>query len=112
MSALKRWGRVLRTRAAVCRRAGGSCEACGRWVGVAGESGHLDHFFGRAKVPESVSNCWLLCVPCDNARTNSKPSAGHWLERFIAHCKLHDLTAEAELARTKFNTLGAKGRAA
>lgn len=100
-------------RAAVARRASGYCEAsCGSWVGEAGEGGHLDHFFGRAKVPEAVSNCWMLCPPCDEARTNNRPSARVWLLVFIAHCKQHGFTAEAKLARTKLSTLAAKGRAA
>lgn len=88
-------------RAAVCRRAEGKCEQCKAWVGENGESGHLDHFFGRAKAAESVETCWLLCVRCDHNKTNNSPRAEEWLRAFARHCRRHGFTAEAERAESR-----------
>lgn len=46
----------------------------------------LDHFAGRKHQAEQEYNCWLLCRNCHFAKTNSKPSAGVWFQRFIDHC--------------------------
>ena len=100
-----------RIRAAVCLRADGSCESCGHWVGLEGEDGHMDHAFGRAKVPQDVANCWLLCIACDNARTNNRPDAATWLMRFARHATRHGYAAEYERAAGKLQVLAAKGRA-
>ena len=99
-----------RLRRAVFARACNACENCGQWVTE--ESGHLDHQFGRAKVPEAVSNCWALCVRCDLQKTVNEPSASFWLARIERHANRYGYTAEAELAATKRNTLAVKGRAA
>lgn len=99
-----------RLRRTVFARADGACECCGRWITE--DSGHLDHFFGRAKVPEAVSNCWALCLTCDVAKTANEPTAAFWLVAFIAHALNHNFTAEAELAGAKLQTLQAKGLAA
>lgn len=96
-------------RAEVFRRARGNCEACGAWVGEDGEQGHLDHFFGRAKVQESASNCWGLCVACDDSKTNNRPAASYWLARFAVHATRYGYLTEAQLADTKLETLRAKG---
>lgn len=98
-----------RIRSAVFARADGACEACGKHITE--ESGHLDHFFGRAKVEQSASNCWALCLTCDDAKTNSRPTASAWLGRFIAHCVKHGFEAEQSMAQAKLLTLIAKGRA-
>lgn len=101
---------MKKLRAAVFVRADGACEGCGRHVTE--ESGRLDHFFGRAKVPEAASNCWALCLTCDVAKTANEPTAAFWLIAFGAHCAKHAYLAEAELAGAKLQTLHAKGRVA
>ena len=99
-----------RVRAAVFARADGACEGCGKFISP--ETGHLDHFFGRAKAEETVANCWALCVECDEAKTNNRPTAGYWLRRFIVHSdRLGHLEAR-ERAYAKLTVLQAKGRAA
>ena len=100
---------LRRIRAACCRRSGGACEACGAHVGEDGELGHLDHFFGRAKVPEAVSNCWILCaVDCDPAKTASRPSARWWLSRFVLHCQRYGYEEEAYRAQCRMDVLEQK----
>lgn len=101
--------KAKKIRAAICKRAAGNCESCGAWVGLNGEDGHADHMFGRAKIPEATSNCWLLCVACDDSKTNNRPAAGYWLARFAVHATRYGYTAEAQLADTKLETLKAKG---
>ncbi len=97
-------------RAAVFFRAGGRCEACGRHITE--ESGHLDHFFGRAKVKEAVSNCWALCFECDSKKTVNSPSAAYWLSLFRVHAWRHRYAVELEMAGAKLQVLRAKGLAA
>jgi hypothetical protein len=97
-------------RATVFARAKGRCECgCGRHLG---ESGHLDHAFGRAKAPESERNCWALALVCDDAKTANRPSAAHWCDRFYLHAIKHGFHEEAERAATKILALVAKGFAA
>lgn len=96
-------------RAAVVKRAGGHCENC---CAFAGEAGHADHFWGRAKVPEALSNVWLLCPKCDHEKTTNTPSRQVWLERFAIHCALYGYQAEVKLALVKLEALKAKGLAA
>lgn len=95
-------------RAQVFERARGKCEACKRPVG---ESGHLDHFFGRAKAPTALETCWALCLQCDDDKTNNRPSAIAWLRLFWVHCRVWGYEASAKRAETKALTLKAKGLA-
>lgn len=97
-----------KVRAAVVARAGESCEACFRWCG---EAGHLDHQFGRAKAEETEANCWLLCPTCDDDKTNNRPDAATWLQKFALHASLHGFKEAAERAMTKLAVLKQKGRA-
>ena len=89
---------LRKIRAAVAKRAAGACEACGQWVGLNGEDGHLDHARGRGRA-ESVESCWLLCLSCDLFKTNNRPNAAHWLARFARHCDNHGYSEEARIAR-------------
>lgn len=95
-----------RIRRAVFERCGDECECCG--VAVTFESGHLDHFAGRARVPESVSSTWFLCPPCDHDKTLNKPTAVWWLTRFSEHCNRHGYAEEWERAQTRLAVLAAK----
>lgn len=92
-------------------RAHGCCEVCGVSFSQAGRE--IDHVFGRARQEEVEATCWLLCPRCHYAKTQNSPSASHWLEKFIAHCKRYGY-AEAQHraeARLQFvdtrRTLGA-----
>lgn len=92
-------------RAAVVIRANESCERCGIWVGNDGE---LDHFFGRAKGRQAVSNCVYLCHQHHRDKTDSKPSAKDWLVWFSVHCVHYQYGPEGERAQAKLDVLKAK----
>lgn len=92
-------------RAAVFARAGGFCESCGI---AHGESGHLDHFFGRAKAPETIENCWALCLKCDHEKTTNDPSSAAWCDRFYLHAVKHGYHEAAERAVQKLRWQEAK----
>ncbi len=98
-------------RGAVVVRSRGRCEACGAFLSASGcgDTGHTDHFFGRAKAPESPENCWQLCIACDAKKTTGRPSAAFWLSRFIAHCKRHGFIDEKIRAEVKLAVLVCKG---
>jgi hypothetical protein len=88
-----------RIRASCVRRSEGYCECgCGRWLGEDG--GQLDHAESR-RVAQTVRNCWMLTPTCHEDRTNSRPSASVWLNRFASHCDLHGYEAEAARARDR-----------
>jgi 5-methylcytosine-specific restriction endonuclease McrA len=85
-------------------RSGGSCECgCGRTISFA--SGELDHFHGKGKVKQALSNVWALTRDCHVAKTNSKPDARWWLEAFIQHCGRHGYKAEAEKAKARLESM-------
>jgi hypothetical protein len=77
-------------RAEVFRRANGVCECgCGRPLTTALAGGPtLDHFFGRARA-ESIETCWALRWDCHVMKTENRPSATSWLDRFVTHCRRH-----------------------
>lgn len=86
-------------RARVVERADGKCEACGRFVDA--ESGHLDHFHPRGKVPQTLWTCWFLCVECDTMKTLNKPSAAYWLERWVKFCDDHRADCLPDVAEAR-----------
>lgn len=98
-------------RKAVFRRAQGVCEFCSRSLGADDERGHLDHFRGRAKVPESVENCVALCLQCDARKTANSPSAAYWVDKYERHCTLHGYAEEVAWAQTRLAVLRQKGMA-
>jgi hypothetical protein len=67
-------------------RARGKCECCGQPFGFGFAAPTVDHMFGRAKAEEIEFNCWVLRGDHHAAKTDNKPSAIHWLLKFIAHC--------------------------
>lgn len=78
------------------------CEAmCGRALPGKFDPGSMDHFFGKAKVPQALSNVWLLCIHCNRAKTDNVPTSDHWLRLFIQHCNRHGYAAEADRARAR-----------
>ena len=90
---------TARLRAHVFLRAEDKCESCGRYIDFA--SGRMDHFFGRAKAAQSLSNCWALCVDCDSRKTVNAPSAEWWLGQFILHAIRHGYTSEQLRAESR-----------
>ncbi len=94
-------------RASVFARAKGICECgCGRPLG---ESGHLDHFFGRAKASESIETCWAIRLDCDERKTRNEPTGIYWCRRFYAHARKHGYRDQMERVETKGRVLIAKG---
>ncbi len=85
-----------RIREAVFKRAENICEACHDEAAMA-----MDHFFGRAKAPQSAANCWALCCDCDFRKTYNRPSSAHWQRLFIAHTEKHGYETEAARARDR-----------
>lgn len=77
-------------------REGGRCAV---WAtGLCRGGLHLDHFFGRGKVPASVELEWMLCEHHDHQKTTNQPSRLYWLRLFRIHAASHSY-ADA-LART------------
>jgi hypothetical protein len=94
-----------RIRKLVSKRAGLLCECgCGRWFRALNGAAEVDHFFGRGR-EESVESCWRLRSDCHRAKTGNSPSAAHWLEKFITHCKRHGYAPEAERAQARLDAL-------
>ena len=91
----------------VAIRADGKCEACGSYFAPFSPA-HMDHQAGRAKLPQSVTNCWLLCFACDRDKTENRPSRAHWLQKFAEHCDRHNYWSEAKRARRDLATAQAK----
>jgi len=92
-------------RAAVMTRAGGRCESC---QAFSQQPLQLDHFFGRAKVPQAVSNCWALCWYCHRAKTDNHLGAPRWLESFAGHCVRNGFKAELDRAEARMAVVEAK----
>lgn len=96
-------------RSQVMVRAAGRCECgCGRALD---ETAQMDHAFGRAKAPQSIENCWALTLRCHADKTSNRPSAHHWLEKFIRHARGlgPDYDGVAVRAENKIAVLRAKG---
>jgi 5-methylcytosine-specific restriction endonuclease McrA len=93
----------------VFARAAGKCEACCKPLG---DSGQMDHQWGRAKAPQSASNCWALCLPCHDGKTNNRPAAAFWIRRFQVHCRKYGFTVELSRADARLAVLAQKGFAA
>ena len=72
----------------------------------------MDHFFGRAKQPESVENCWAPCLECHKAKTANRPDARTWLTAFMRFADCYGYGEAFDLAQIKLLALRAKGRAA
>ena len=72
-------------------------------------SAHLDHFWGRAKVKESLENCWILCAWCDHDKTTNHPSNTDWCDRFRKHCITHQYTEQLERIEARVQWNAAKG---
>ena len=92
--------------AALLARAKGVCE-CGCKKPV--PPSEVDHFFGRAKAPETMETCWVLRVACHADKTANRPTAALWLMRFIAHAGRHGYAYAAERAQSKLEWVTAKG---
>ena len=75
----------------VAARSRGLCESCMR------NADEMDHFFGRAKGGTTVAIVWNLCRRCHREKTDNRPSAVRWLERFIRHCARHANGLDAPL---------------
>ena len=92
-------------RDAAIKRGEWCCEACGNMFGVNLRPAQLDHFFGRGKAAQSIQNCWALCPNCHRAKTDNKPSAEFWLERFAVHARKHGYMAEVLRCQARLDSL-------
>ncbi len=97
-----------RIRAAVVERANGFCE-CGCGAPVSEEFGEMDHAFGRARVPQSVENCWFLAPRCHRQKTDNFPSAMWWVEDFRRHCQRHGYGEQEHRCEVRLEVIEAKG---
>lgn len=98
---------TAKLRAAVFDRSNGWCE-CGCGEQISEATGEMDHFFGRAKVPQAISNCWALTRQCHAGKTSSRTSAKHWLECFVRHAVAHGYWPEVNRAADRLAVLAAK----
>lgn len=89
-------------------RAAGRCEACGLlfWPLNAPE---LDHFWGRGKARQTVENCWLIHRTCHREKTDGRPTAAYWLERFIVHAYNRGYSSEVSKAQARLAFVRARG---
>jgi hypothetical protein len=94
-------------RHAVMKRAKGLCEYCGT-LGSAYNPLTLEHMFGRVRAPQSVENCWALCLDCHRRKTDGRPHSRFWFEMFSAHCRLHGYEEQAARALKDGNWRQAK----
>lgn len=79
----------LTVRETVVQRANGRCENCGRSFNRF-DRAELDHFWGRAKAPETTATTWLLCSHCHRQKTDEHPSRAYWIEVFLVHLERHE----------------------
>lgn len=91
----------------VFSRSNGRCE-CG-CLRPLGDSGHLDHMWGRAKAPQSIENCWALALQCDDDKTNNRPSAITWAARFRDHAERHGYAEQVARADLRIEKMRQKG---
>lgn len=90
---------TAKLRAAALERAAGFCECgCTRFLG---EDAQMDHQAGRARVPQKLSNVWMLTAKCHEEKTLSKPDAATWLERYIKHCSRWGYATEKARAESR-----------
>lgn len=92
---------------AVEQRADGRCEGCGAPFSSS-DPPEMDHFFGRGKVHQAVSNCWLLHRSCHGRKTGNRPSATFWLTSFIVHAQKQGYAAEAKRAGDRLEAIVAE----
>lgn len=70
----------------------------------------MDHFFGRARAPESLETCWMLSTQCHVAKTDGRSradagtgGAAEWCYRFMEHCARYDYRESFERASKRFD---------
>ncbi len=68
----------------------------------------MDHFYGRAKADESLTNCWALTPTCHGAKTANRPEAIFWWRKFLLHCVRHCYWEEADRTLAHIRSLATK----
>lgn len=88
----KKKDELAEIRMEVWARSDGRCESCRQPFRTYGYgAGELDHFFGgsgRRLEKQSVFNCWRLCRPCHQQKTENRPSRWWWVKQFQSHCQI------------------------
>lgn len=72
----------------VWQRSEGVCE-CGCRRRIRWETFEMDHFFGKARWPESPETCWALSKECHDDKHRADPTRLRWLYLFKAHLQAH-----------------------
>lgn len=85
--------------AQLVERSGGHCENpdCRKAFGIGLLTQEADHFHSR-RVPDSLDSLWLLCRQCHREKTDNKPDAATWLNRFLVHAEKYGYRASYERA--------------
>lgn len=88
-------------REAVFERAGGKCECS---VGCQDVPSEMDHAVPR-RHGQSVEACWALSSEHHKMKTENKPDALTWAQRFHRHCLIHGYEGEATKAKIRIEVL-------
>lgn len=70
-------------------RAHGRCENPTCKADLREHGAIMDHWLGgsgRREQEESLDTVWMLCLRCNQERTDNRPSARYWNHRFNIHC--------------------------
>lgn len=91
-------------------RSGGFCECkCGRAFHEEGENKpEMDHEASR-RVPQTITNVWMLTLACHRERQRNRPSEVHWLRIFLWHCKRLGYEKEAKRVEDRIAVVEVKG---
>jgi hypothetical protein len=84
------------------KRAGEFCECgCERRLDVTTffRKPEMDHFYGRARAPQTPETCWLLTRVCHRLKTHNSPDRHAWDDLFRAHCERHGLPFKPRLVK-------------
>lgn len=90
-------------------RSGGFCECeCGRAFADEGDNKpELDHEASR-RVPQTITNVWMLARVCHHQRQANKPSEDYWLRNFLRHCQKHNYAKEARRVENRIAVVEVK----
>lgn len=90
-------------------RSGGFCECgCGRAFHEEGDNKpEMDHEASR-RVPQTITNVWMLARVCHHQRQANKPSEEYWLRVFLVHCRRHEYWNEARRVEDRIAVVGVK----
>jgi hypothetical protein len=59
----------------------------------------MDHFYGRAREPQTPETCWLITRLCHWHKSHHSPDRQTWDDRFHVHCERHGLPFKPRLVK-------------